>query len=344
MEFRIDSLHIQVESGEEAVGRSLKSILQGWPALHPDLPPIEHGKENLTRRSKIADITIQFKIVDRSLSLPKTKPFFVETIAGFVEESDTITIFRNEDAFQLFFRGRAVIRYSLPSKLPSTGSVVEIETLKSALGSGQLEDILFSSLAPLLRRHGYYMVHSFAAAKANMAVLLIGESGSGKTTAGLSLIQQGWGYLANDVVILKRRGDSIWALPTPGGISITPKTAEILSLFISRGATMSEAKPNRKEYYPAIRLVQSWSEAVPVEAVCFPTISVGGKSNVTNIQKATALAQIMEGSIDRWDDAMLVEHVNFLERLCDQAQCLTLQLGEDVGALSRILSASTAWD
>ena len=104
---------------------------------------------------------------------------------------------------------------------------------------------------------------------------------------------------------------------------------------------MSESKPNRKEYYPAASLVPTWSKAVPVGAICFPTIFVGGKSKVEKIQKATALAQIMEGSIDRWDDVMLIEHIDILERLCDQAQCLALQLGEDVGELSRILS--TTW-
>jgi hypothetical protein len=144
------------------------------------------------------------------------------------------------------------------------------------------------------------------------------------------------------MTILKSKGDCIWALPTPGGISITPKTAEILSSFISGGNQMSGAKPNRKEYYPAVSLVPSWSEAVPVGAICFPTISVGSKTSSFDIQKATALAQIMEGSIDRWDEAMLIGHIDFLERLCTQAQCLALQLGEDVEELSRIVAAT--WD
>ncbi len=319
MEFRFDSLKIQAKSSDKAVEESLESIMKGWPTLYLDPPPNEHGQAYQPQRSKIADITITFKSVDRLSSFPNTKPFFVEKIAGLAEETATITLFRTGDDFQLFFRGGAIIRYSLPIELPPAGSALEIEILSSAVGAGQLEDILFSSLAPLLRRHGYYMVHSFAASRDNFALLLIGRSGSGKTTAGLSLIQQGWGFLANDMTILKSKGDSIWALPTPGGISITPKTAEILSSFISGGNQMSGAKPNRKEYYPAVSLVSSWSEAVPVGAICFPTISVGSKTSSFDIQKATALARIMEGSIDRWDEAMLIGHINFLERLCDSS-------------------------
>ncbi len=342
MEFRIDSLHVQIESGDKAIEDSLRSIMMGWPTLLLDPLPNEHGMENQLLRSKTADIRIIFKSVDRLSSLPETKPYFVEKIAGIAGETGTIALFKTEKDFRLFFRGRATIHFSLPKRLPSAGSVLEIEVLESIVGASQLEDILFSGLAPLLRRLGYYMVHSFAASRDNMALLLIGKSGSGKTTAGLSLIQQGWGYLANDMIILKNKGESIWALPTPGGISLTPMTAEILSPFISGGSLMPESKPNRKEYYPAVSLISSWSEAVPVGAICFPMISVGGKGTVGKIEKATALAQIMEASIDRWDDAMLIEHINFLGRLCDQTQCLALQLGDEVGELSRILS--TTWD
>ena len=34
--------------------------------------------------------------------------------------------------------------------------------------------ILFNGLAPVLRRHGYYMVHGFAASKGGRALLLVG--------------------------------------------------------------------------------------------------------------------------------------------------------------------------
>jgi serine kinase of HPr protein (carbohydrate metabolism regulator) len=62
---------------------------------------------------------------------------------------------------------------------------------EGVLRNGRFEDVTFTSLAPLLRRHGYYLLHAFAAVKEGHAILLVGPSGSGKTTTGLHLLEAG---------------------------------------------------------------------------------------------------------------------------------------------------------
>lgn len=49
------------------------------------------------------------------------------------------------------------------------------------------------SLLWLLRNHGLYALHANALVKDKVGILLVGHTGSGKTTAALSLIRQGWG-------------------------------------------------------------------------------------------------------------------------------------------------------
>ncbi|MBK9054231.1 MAG: hypothetical protein IPL78_25960 [Chloroflexi bacterium] len=62
------------------------------------------------------------------------------------------------------------------------------------LDSGRFEDLFWVAVAPWLRQRGLFLVHGFAAASPDeqQTILLVGRSGSGKTTTGLALLQTGW--------------------------------------------------------------------------------------------------------------------------------------------------------
>jgi len=55
----------------------------------------------------------------------------------------------------------------------------------------------------LLRERGRYALHASAVARGGRALLMAGESGSGKSSTALSLIHTGWDWLADDVVLLE---------------------------------------------------------------------------------------------------------------------------------------------
>ena len=60
-------------------------------------------------------------------------------------------------------------------------------------------------LLKLLRPLGLYSLHAAGVVTADgLGVLIIGASGSGKSTLALGLIRQGWGYLSDDAVLLRR--------------------------------------------------------------------------------------------------------------------------------------------
>jgi hypothetical protein len=80
----------------------------------------------------------------------------------------------------------------------------------------QLENLLIRPLASLLLRRDYHIIHSFTVARDGRAVLLAGQSMSGKTTTGLALLGAGWEFLGNDAALLQMRPDGVYALPFPG--------------------------------------------------------------------------------------------------------------------------------
>jgi hypothetical protein len=59
------------------------------------------------------------------------------------------------------------------------------------------------ALAWLLRERGRYALHASTVARTGQGLLIAGASGSGKSSTALSLIEQGWDWLADDIVLLE---------------------------------------------------------------------------------------------------------------------------------------------
>lgn len=85
--------------------------------------------------------------------------------------------------------------------------------------------LLIVSLVVLLQRRDIVVVHAAALARNDRGVLLIGHSGSGKTTTAFNLVRQGWGYLSDDTLLLRRRGGRVEALPFRKEFCILPEMA-----------------------------------------------------------------------------------------------------------------------
>jgi energy-coupling factor transporter ATP-binding protein EcfA2 len=205
------------------------------------------------------------------------------------------------------------------------------------LAYGRLEDITFTSLAPALRRCGYYLVHAFGAVRDGRCVLLIGPSGSGKTTTGLSLILEGWQLLANDTLLIEAREDGIYALSTPGGLTVRPQT---LTLLPACRPLLGDAPLLHGGYtLTNQQLADPTTTAARITAVYFCQIEDREQSVRRPLSQAVALARLMEQSVDRWDEAMLTQHIAVLHQLSQQTAAYTLHLGRDVPRLPHLFAA-----
>jgi hypothetical protein len=241
-----------------------------------------------------------------------------------------VDVYPQDARYLLHFRSGALVGLH--------GDRADGVVLDTALGNGQLEDVTLTSLAPMLRARGYYLLHAFAAARDGEAILLCGRSGSGKTTTGASLLLGGWQYLANDAVLLQRRNGAIFALPSPGTLQVRPQTLFLLPQLRRR---RGRASPTTASYlFPAESLSQhGWAAPAPVRALYFPQICEGAASSILQpLERAIALAYLLEESVDRWDVAALPAHLNLLQALVAQAEAYRLHLGQDVMALPELLA------
>ena len=240
----------------------------------------------------------------------------LETEPIFEDDSAHLSVFVPENGrFLLTFHDGAVIRVDVQT------AQIEGWLHDRLVGNGRLEDLTYTALAPILRRYGFYLVHAFGAAKNGRCVLFVGPPHSGKTTAGLSLLQQGWQMLGNDVILLNAEAGSVMAWPTPGAVGIRPQTFRLLSMTDTTGRMKNG------------RL----ASPISITDLVFPHVVDDQPSQLTPISAAEGLTRLLPAGMDRWDKAMLPDHLALLRRLCEQTAVFTLQSGCDIQQLHQIL-------
>ncbi len=213
--------------------------------------------------------------------------------------------------------------------------------LNAAFKFIHFEDFLLLCLAAMLRPMGIFIVHAFAVQKGRRAILLVGRSGSGKTTTGLNLINAGWRYLANDIALIKQTDAGICALPSPGGFSIRPKTLRMLPYLASLAQQMDRNIFNGKYHFSQKDVIskQERGSGAIIEAICFPQVSSQPENALTPMPATIGLANLMEQSVDRWDEMTFDGHLDCLNHLARQAPSYQLQLGSDVACLPDLIES-----
>lgn len=277
----------------------------------------------------IEDLTLHLALVEALPAPPAFAPIFADA-RGIVDVYHR----QQEQTYVLHFHAGAMARIELSG--PCT--VVEGSVTPGIFQNRRLEDVTFTSLAPLLRRHEHFMVHAAAVAQ-ETAALFVGPSGSGKTTTGLALLLAGWGYLANDVVLLARGDDGVYAFPTPSELAVRRKTFTLLpelGTLSGDGHGSFDARSAKTLQLDA----SSWAEASRVTVVCYPRIGTEGSSNLRPLPVAMGLARLMEESVDRWDWPTLDAHLDLLTDLGQQSRHYELELGPDVEELPDLIAGA----
>jgi hypothetical protein len=311
MYFHLDRLGVRLDCSDRPLERYLAQLLEGWLS-----EPTASARE----------VTATFELVDELPARPPGKHLFTAAGIGLSDDVGRLVVYTDDEELCFVFANSALVKLTGLEGSPLAGRIEAVVTA-AVLRHGRLDDVLFTCLAPYLRRQGLYLAHAFAAVHHGRALLLVGPSGSGKTTTGLNLIHHGWQYLANDAVLLKQYPDGVYALPMPGGFNVSPQTWDVLPWLSKRVAPPTPDRPAVKWHLPAQKLVSGWGEAARIAAVCFPQVTQHEDSRLVPESQAVNLARLMENSLDRWDQASLSGHIALLQLLSSQAAGYNLYLG-----------------
>lgn len=323
MQILFNDVQVQLNSTDAEIKAQWARIFSGWPQM-----PLTGSPAIVLNLERDSDLR----------PLPETAPFFSDT-QHHAGNDGILDVYQAENnSVLLHFLGGAQV--NVPLNPPAaTAPLTAVGTITpNVFQNGRFLDVTYTSLAPLLRRHGYFMVHAFAAVQNGRGVLIVGPSGSGKTTTGLSLILAGWQLLCNDVALIQNTPAGIIAHPTPDDITIRPKTFTLLP-------ELAQFVPDRRPVDEIVGLVGNdltngrWAEPTAINAIYMPKIEARERSEKRPLSKAICLAQLMEESVDKWDTETLPAHLNTLQTLVHQAQPYTVYLGSNVNELPALLQS-----
>ena len=194
-----------------------------------------------------------------------------------------------------------------------------------------VEDLLAVALAPHLRRRDRFLLHAFGAAHSDGGVILVGDSGAGKTTSGMALLAAGWGLLGNDVVQFDGAG---MLYGYPGRIAAAP---ESMARFAATAALAGEGPAGKlrfaaEEIWPGCRRASA-----PPARILFPRIVNRPDCALQPLSAAEALARLLPHTLDRWDAPLLGAHLAAAEALVRRAPAADLLLGRHLAGLADLL-------
>jgi hypothetical protein len=184
----------------------------------------------------------------------------------------------------------------------------------------------------LLWRYGFYELHAAGLAKEGKGLLLVGPSGSGKSSLALSLVRQGWHYLSDDMLILRHTSSGVEALPLRRYFkverSLVSKYPELTRLLNKPLEFLNE---EAYIYIDGVYPHQSVQRCIP-RTIIFPRITKRGKSRIAPIKQSEAFINMFGSNCYGmyFDKQIVRQRLEIIKELIYQAECYQMSVGLDL--------------
>jgi len=201
-----------------------------------------------------------------------------------------------------------------------------------------IQEFLVLSMLWLFHRLCRYSLHANSVVRDGICIVIVGKSGSGKSTTGLNLISCGWDYLSDDVNLIRQVSDGVEIMPLQRGFSVNPDIvnyhAQLTEYMHSASRNGDKRMIDISQVYPG-RLVEN---AIP-QIILFPEITPGADSSVAAIDRTSAFINLMENSGGIMADReMAAGQMKLLKSMVDQTRWFRLLAGRDVYELPEKIS------
>ena len=173
-----------------------------------------------------------------------------------------------------------------------------------------------------LRRFGLFELHSGGAVvpETGDGVLIVGASGTGKSTLTLQLAKAGWGYLSDDELLLSVSGDEVEVRGFRNFFALAPAAARVGQ----QGALKTCFEPASVFATPPV------SRATP-RFVLFTSISGDSETRLSELSQTETMTELLRACPwATYDTAVAGPHLQLLSRLARQAKGFSLAAGTDL--------------
>lgn len=187
-----------------------------------------------------------------------------------------------------------------------------------------LEIHLLKSIGERVKRA--LLVHAGAVSYRGKGIMLPGQSGSGKSSLALGLLQRGYNYLSDELAPIDVKSGRLLPFPKPLSIKDTSVFPGLVDPDrIWHGPAVSEAE---SVWYVQPEEVKrgNISKPVPVRYIFFPTYAAGRKPELYQLEKDEAARKLLEctANFHRFGATGL----RVISRLVQDADCFELATGD----------------
>lgn len=226
---------------------------------------------------------------------------------------------------------------------PTAGEAEGLFSKHALKDSSKISSLVGSLIVEILRYQGLYFLHAACVYGNGRAYLFSGDGGTGKTTASLSLVLQGFQYVADDSLFFSEHNEQIVVSPFYTHFHVDETLAACFP-GISGTKTMkgfrddvTKVRVNMPELFPDL-FVPSLSP----DYIIFPRIVLREKSAFSPLNQTEVYIRLLKQIILAVDALSSLNQVKTLAKLVKQVKGYELFMGKDMYGDPRILAGLLA--
>jgi hypothetical protein len=239
-----------------------------------------------------------------------------------------VQAYRAPSGFLLFDR---VSRILVP--LDGSAALAEIAPPDCEITPGSTSLMLHIALTLALRRLGLYHLHAAGLVHpGGPRVLVAGDSGAGKTTTTLALIEAGFDYLGDDSLFIQARTGPLEVFSFPREFHLGEATLHafprLAPLTRSHRAANGRRTLDPRQAFPGRQRARM---AAP-DVLLLPRVGTGGRTEMEGLSQADGLGQLIACSATLIIDGLpgRDDNLALLRTLVHGARIASLTLGPDM--------------
>lgn len=207
--------------------------------------------------------------------------------------------------------------------------------------------VLEPLLLDILKTRDVLVWHAAAVERNGRAVLLPGQSGSGKSTTVLTLLALGWRFMADDVSVLSKDDNRIRVSGRETSLFVTSGSLDLVPEWRRLRSRVRRRKGTQWKYRLDLSRVRSTRAQSRVTTLLFPHVTRRAGTSIERIDPGTALAECLaqaprEYPASTLGRAAFERQFELYSTLVQSATCFRLALGSNQPQLRAVLSGLTA--
>jgi len=195
-------------------------------------------------------------------------------------------------------------------------------------------------LLMVLKRRNLIHRHAAAVSRRGKIVLIVGDSGSGKSTTTLSLVLNGYTFVADDDLFLVRQESGVGVRSVERALHFTEATAQLVGGVPGELPLVQRGKIKKRRF--AIAGSPANTDDAHVGVVLFPRVGEGAASALSALPVAETMRRLMLQPPKQYP--AVVRDVPSLEHqfaacadLAKGARSFELTLGKDVASVAALV-------